>query len=482
MPANHMIFETRSGNRYLYDAFTSSVHPWNPPLSDAFAKQLYSATDQDAETAALTEYDIPDEYRFYIQLWRRVTGAFRDTPAPERHVFKTLEEIPPHRAGKLRYADLILIASEACNLRCAYCVYSSLYDGYRTHGGKLLSWEVAKKAIDLFYAYNNGPTFRGYSDRALNIVFYGGEPLLNFDVVRRAILYAEQAKQLFHRVLISISTNLTLLSMEQLSFCREHDVFLNVSLDGPPEEHNRYRVFRDGRPTAEVVLDRLKQIRELDQVYYQTRVSLLPTVNGQTDLTALLEFFESHQAELPPIKLVSLLKDLEFCAFHQAHPYDKALFRSRADQVVDTYYQSKLAGAQYERGQFLYHFVEESLLEVYQRLHAFGKSNPNWYTGTCAPGRKLAVYPDGTIHLCERINEYHPIGHVDYGIQEEKWILGSKRNRHCRCSTNTGRVDRTARPAGCATFVSYVWRPPVRLMHSILIDAANLSGPPQREI
>jgi len=405
---------------YLYDALTNTVHPWNPPLSDTFADQLYSATDEDAEATTFLTHGIPDEYQFYIQLWRRMTGAFRDIPVPGRLVFETLQEIPSHRAGKLRYADLILIASEACNLRCAYCVYSSLYEGYRTHVGNLMSWDVAKKAIDLFYAYNDSPRFRGYSDRALNIVFYGGEPLLNFDVIRRAILYAEQTKRPYQEVLISISTNLTLLSIEQLLFFRDHDVFLNVSLDGPPEEHNRYRVFGDGSPSAEVVLGLLKQIRELDEAYYYSRVSLLPTINGNSDVTSLLDFFDAHQAELPPLKLISLLKDLEFCDFHKVYPYDKGLFRQRAGHVVDTYYESKLQGARYERGQFLYHFVEESLEDVYQRLHAFGTSTPEWYTGACAPERKLAVYPDGTIHLCERINEYYPIGHVDLGIEEEK--------------------------------------------------------------
>lgn len=417
---NHMIFNTRSGNTYLYDALTNTVHPWNPPLSDTFAEQLYAATGEDAEATAFLTHEIPDEHKYYIQLWRRMTGAFRDLSVPERLVFQTLQDMPSHLTEKLQYTDLILIASEACNLRCKYCVFSSLYEGYRIHAGNLMSWDVAQKAIDLFYAYNDSPKFRGYSDRALNIVFYGGEPLINFDVIRRAILYAEQTKRPYQEVLISISTNLTLLSMEQVHFFRDHDVFLNVSLDGPPKEHNRYRMFADGTPSAEVVLDRLKRIRELDEAYYQSRVSLLPTINGNSDLPLLLKFFDTHQAELPPIKLISLLKDLEFSDFHKVYPYDKDRFRQGADQVLETYYESKLQGARYERGQFLYHFIEESLEDIYQRLHTFGIDTPKWYTGMCAPKRKLAVYPDGKIHLCERINEYYPIGHLDSGIEEEK--------------------------------------------------------------
>ncbi len=58
--------------------------------------------------------------------------------------------------------DLVLVVSEQCNLRCKYCTYSDTYESYREHTNNLMTFTVAKKAIDTFYKYNNQKEYEGY--------------------------------------------------------------------------------------------------------------------------------------------------------------------------------------------------------------------------------------------------------------------------------------------------------------------------------
>lgn len=77
-----------------------------------------------------------------------------------------------------------------------------------------------------------------------------------------------------------------------LKFLRDEDIFLCVSLDGPEEEHDRYRVFEDGSKTAEIVFfDKLHMIREFDKEYYNTNVRFQPTINGNSDIKKVYDFF-----------------------------------------------------------------------------------------------------------------------------------------------------------------------------------------------
>ncbi|MCX6841268.1 MAG: radical SAM protein [candidate division WOR-3 bacterium] len=420
--SHYLIFRTPSGCVYLYDAPTNSTHPWSERLDSQFTDRLYAATDE--ELGALIGNDDEDKEKllFYVRLWRRKTGAFRRPDLPRYLRFRKLSDAPIERRGPVWMSDLVLTVSEDCNLRCAYCAYSSSYSSYRVHSRNLMSWGVARRAIDWFYRYNAEAVFRSYPDRNLNIVFYGGEPLLDFDLVRRATLYAEEAKQDHYGLVLSIGTNLTLLREEHLPFLRDHSIFLNVSLDGPPEEHNRYRLFENGGPTYDIVAANLERIRKFDEAYYFTRVRLLPTLNGNSDVPLVHAYFEKRKKELPPILMVSFLKDLPVSDFHRSHPYEVALFAQRIASVLGLYTKQKALGVRFSKGDFLYHFEEEALVRTYQRIQSLGRGSPEWYTGTCLPGRKLAVTPDGRLHICERINEHFPIGDVERGMVESQAV------------------------------------------------------------
>ena len=137
--------------------------------------------------------------------------------------------------------QIILELTEACNLRCGYCVYNEHHPEFRGFGNKNMSFEVAKRSIDYI--------LKDYKREKFSLTFYGGEPLVNFDVMRKSILYTkEQYPKL--KLHIAFTTNLTLLTEEMVDFFSSLDgdsVDIMCSLDGPKDLHDKYRRYINGK-------------------------------------------------------------------------------------------------------------------------------------------------------------------------------------------------------------------------------------------
>jgi His-Xaa-Ser system radical SAM maturase HxsB len=133
-----------------------------------------------------------------------------------------------------------------------------------------MSEATARKAIDV--ALSSPPS-------AIKIEFQGGEPLLNFDLIKVAVEYAErQAQSVGKKVEFVITTNLALLSDEVLSFCKDHSILLSTSLDGPANLHNRNRP-RPGDNSHELAE---QGIRKAQSVLGKERVGALMTTTSES--------------------------------------------------------------------------------------------------------------------------------------------------------------------------------------------------------
>ncbi|MGE5550936.1 MAG: thioether cross-link-forming SCIFF peptide maturase [Bacteroidota bacterium] len=145
----------------------------------------------------------------------------------------------PERAGAAGWLKaLCLHVAHDCNLRCTYC-----FAGSGSFGGTrgIMPAEIGQAAIDLLLA-RSGPV------RQLEVDFFGGEPLLAMESVRRVVAYGrERAAALGKRINFTLTTNAVALSEEKLAFLNENGLSLVLSLDGRPEVHNRFRPAANGR-------------------------------------------------------------------------------------------------------------------------------------------------------------------------------------------------------------------------------------------
>lgn len=144
----------------------------------------------------------------------------------------------PTREG-VRTLDVVLTAG--CNLRCTYC-----YQNAKT--ARRMDWKTLRAAVDLLLS-SRRPEVR--------LMFLGGEPLLEFPLVRQAVAYAEQVRPPGLAVHYDIITNGTLLREEELGFLVAHDFQVQLSFDGVPAAQDLR-----GRGTfaqLDLLLDRLRR-------------------------------------------------------------------------------------------------------------------------------------------------------------------------------------------------------------------------------
>ena len=146
---------------------------------------------------------------------------------------------------------LCLHVSHTCNLNCAYCFASQgKYHGERA----VMSYEVGKRALD-FLVENSG------SRRNLEVDFFGGEPLMNFDTVKRLVAYArsiEKSKNKNFR--FTLTTNGMLIDDDVIDFANREMSNVVLSLDGRREIHDRYRVDYAGRGSWEQIVPKFQKL------------------------------------------------------------------------------------------------------------------------------------------------------------------------------------------------------------------------------
>ena len=148
---------------------------------------------------------------------------------------------------------LCLHIAHTCNLNCDYCFASQgKYHGERA----VMSFEVGKRALD-FLVENSG------TRRNLEVDFFGGEPLMNFDVVKKLVAYARSIeKEKNKKFRFTLTTNGILIDEDVIDFANREMSNVVLSLDGRKEIHDRHRVDYAGNGSWERIVPKFKRLVE----------------------------------------------------------------------------------------------------------------------------------------------------------------------------------------------------------------------------
>lgn len=402
-----LFYTTQSS--YLYDAGTGKVVKLDPD-SKKLMEALFNenVSDKQFQDELLSIHNIEDICTFLDKenlLCNPPITHFVDLSS------RYLEE-------NYQCNQLIIELTGMCTLRCKYCVYNDFYGANRNFNTSNIDFETAKKAIDYVYAHND--------HKKLAITFYGGEPLLNFKVMKQCIDYSLETLKV-ERLIFSFTTNLTLMTKEIAEYLAQiPNMSIVLSVDGPEEIHNRSRVNQNNQGSFGVVFTGLKNIAEAVNKYKRTRLVfnavLMPPYTRER-FEKINDFFES---------LDFMPEETEVRATYPA-----------PNSIPDTYYEEmnvrgesmleettwiSWAKSKAENDDFsgikrnLYTEVLTSgLTSIHNRPLYTKPKNSIFYNGCCVPGeRRLYVCTDGSYRVCERVGTAPTIGHVDTGIDTQK--------------------------------------------------------------
>ena len=164
-----------------------------------------------------------------------------------------------HDLNDLRALEIIVTAR--CNLRCSYC-----YQNARK--ARSMEWETMRASLDLILRSRR---------KSVNLLFIGGEPLLEFPLVQRAVAYVEGLRRRELRVHYDIFTNGILLADGHVRFFAAHGVDVQLSFDGVPAA----QAFR-GKGTFAVLNRLIDRLRQRHREFFRRRVSVSLTLLPQT--------------------------------------------------------------------------------------------------------------------------------------------------------------------------------------------------------
>jgi uncharacterized protein len=345
-----------------------------PRTRDELAAALPQYGDIDATLAELTRV--------------QAIGTVAEPPAPAPKVIP-LAPFP--------LTTMVLNVTNQCNLSCTYCYEygeDKIVDTENGRQPKFMSEETARQSVE-FMLKESG------ANKVAHITFFGGETLLNFPVLKQTIAYARQrGAELGKEVDFSLTTNATLLKPEIIEFLASERVGVTISIDGPREVQDKFRVFNNGTGSYDIVAPRIKElIRRHRSRPIGARVTLTSgTMDVKRIYRHLTEEMGFWEVGFAPVTTSP----------NRGHAisnggYDRMLeqFRDLAFEFLEASVENRHHG---------FSNVRETLEELHKGV---SKAYP------CGAGLGLlGVATDGEVALCHRFagSEAHRVGSVAEGI------------------------------------------------------------------
>ena len=244
-----------NGYNIVLDVCSGSVHVVDDLVYDVIA--LYEEMDPDEIVKRLPQYP-ENEIR---EAYDEITELKDQGQLFTEDVYK--DAIIDFKKRKTVVKALCLHIAHDCNLACKYC----FAEEGEYHGGRaLMSYEVGKKALDFLIA-NSGNRVN------LEVDFFGGEPLMNFQVVKDLVAYGRSKEKEFNKKFrFTLTTNGMLLTDEVMEFANKEMANVVLSIDGRKEVHDFMRPTRNGKGSYDLIIDKFKKMAEMrHQTNYYVR-------------------------------------------------------------------------------------------------------------------------------------------------------------------------------------------------------------------
>ena len=242
-----MIHQYKShGYNIVMDVNSSAVHVVDDVVYDmipVYEKQ----EDKEAIFASLDSYPREELEAAYEEITRLKNEGMLYT----EDIYQ--KYMTDFKKRKTVVKALCLHIAHDCNLACKYCfAEEGEYHGRRA----LMSLEVGKKALDFLVA-NSG------NRRNLEVDFFGGEPLMNWDVVKELVKYGRSLEKEHNKLFrFTLTTNGVLLNDEVMEFCNKEMSNVVLSLDGRKEVNDKMRPFRNGKGSYDLIVPKFQKFAE----------------------------------------------------------------------------------------------------------------------------------------------------------------------------------------------------------------------------
>ena len=389
MKGKYYVLDVNSGIIHVIDALTDAV------------LAIYNGNNKEEVLTALIGKEFPSEDGKEIvtkESLLELLGEIDELIGAEMLFAPMSEDFKLTASEEPIVKALCLNIAHDCNLACKYCFASQGdYGGVKR---ELMPFDVAKRAVD-FLISQSGPR------KHLEIDFFGGEPLMNWDVVKQTVEYVEEEGKKHNKIFkLTMTTNGLLLNQEKIDYLNDHKMSMVLSLDGREEVHNRMRPSAGGKDTYHPIADNLvNAVKQRDGLEYYVRGTYThKNLDFVKDIMALADLGFVHLSMEPVVG-----EEHEEYALKKE---DLPILEKEYEKLADIYLERQLNGTGDKFNFFHYH------MDLYR-----GPCMSKRLRGCGAGHEYMAIVPNGDIYPCHQFvgKEEYILGNVYEGLKETIW-------------------------------------------------------------
>ncbi len=328
--------------------------------------------------------------------------------------------------------QLILEVTQDCNLRCGYCVHTGMYKGIRTHKPVKMSIKTAKKSIDYYLLF----LFSKRRTRKLNdvwISFFGGEPLLEKEMIFEVIDYAKKKVESKFDIHFRLNTNGLLLKSDIVDKLIPENIKIDISFDGPEDQHDKFRKLKSGEGSWKPIMKNIKYIKETYPSFYKSNIKFQLTLHPYHDIKTIHDFFLETSDFFNSDNLIINHFRTDDRLNVPKSEYEKLISGQESlGKAVDRHFNKK------EWFYWNFGIVHTEINEVKKPTRIHGTNMT--YTGTCSVVEdQMFVNAQGKIKLCEKASEFF-VGDVYDGVDidllidlDYRWMKEVQKSKCWEC-------------------------------------------------
>jgi len=437
-------FET-DNSKYILDVNTGDIFRVDEVVWEIIEDSYQSETELIAKyTPHFTPDQISKAYQEISDM--RAESGFFLNDHPVVAMPYTREQI--HHLLTSQRGQLCLQVTEKCNFACSYCERNIPIAGrVPVHGNQDMSWEIARAAIDDFLIHS-GILESENEDREhaqpsvsipdelnmlkillgglVHVSFYGGEPLLNFSLIKKCCEYIREKTNGNKKVILGMTTNGYLLKGDIAEFVGAHKFSLMVSLDGPVSLHDQHRKTAQGAPTHHVVMENLRSFLRK----YPNQLSAISAVVAPgTDPREVHRYFASATWLPPTVKVSISLAAPPVPGYWETpgveeFPGNSAVFEDFKDRLIRGRVHLDIPGREHELIRTKFNKMFDGVHRRRGRISVLRQiSKPYNPSGACVMGaERIHVSATGEYYPCEKVSKLkmYQIGSTATGMDEEK--------------------------------------------------------------
>ncbi len=368
------VFNYKDKN-YIYDVGSGSLHECDKPTAD------YLKAKEEGAEIDITY--ITDE---------QLQEILSDVEGLKEQGLLFKEEVGAYPVKSSEVKALCIHICHDCNFRCRYCFAD---EGAYHSKREFMSLETAKAAVD-FLIKNSGHR------KVLEMDFFGGEPLMNLDVLKKTVEYAKaEGEKAGKKFLFTTTTNALLMNDEVIEFFNQEMENVVLSLDGRKEIHDAIRKSINGKGTFDLIIDKIKKFISLrgTKSYYVRGTFTAKNLDFAKDVLFIADQGVDSISMEP---VVTELEDLQIKDEHLP--------------VIEKEYEN-LCEAYLER-----HFKGEGFNFFHFNVDLEGGPCLSKRVSACGAGNEyFSVAPNGDLYPCHQFvgDEKFKMGNVEEGIVRE---------------------------------------------------------------